>query len=220
MLNVELKGIDGDIKGEIELPKSIFGTKPSQHAVYEACKTYLANRRRGTASTKTRNEVRGGGKKPWRQKGTGRARVGSIRSPIWVGGGVAFGPKPRDYGYRIPKKVRRLALKSALSAKAIEEKVYMVKDFSFSEPKTRHMDGILKALGLRSKTVLLLLSSFDENVLKSGRNLPYLTIKFAKDINCYEVLRNEYLLVSESALTQLKEVWGEPSDNNTGASGN
>lgn len=220
MLNVELKGIDGDTKGKIELPKSIFGIEPSQSAVYEACKFYLASRRRGTASTKTRSEVRGGGRKPWRQKGTGRARTGSIRSPIWVGGGVTFGPKPRDYGYRIPKKVKRLALKSALSTKAMEAKIHVVEDFSFSEPKTKSMENILEALDLKGKSTLLLLSSFDENVFKSGRNLPYLTIKPAKNINCYEVLKSEYLLVPESALIQLKEVWGESPNDNTGASDN
>lgn len=215
-----MKGIDGGTKGEIELPKSLFGIKPSQHAVYEACKTNLASRRRGTASTKTRSEVRGGGRKPWRQKGTGRARIGSIRSPIWVGGGVAFGPKPRDYGYRIPKKVRKLALKSALSAKALEEKIHVVEDFSFSEPRTKTMEDVLRALGLKGKETLLLVSSFDENVFKSGRNLRYLTIKPAKDLNCYEVLRSEYLVVTQSVLAQLKEVWGEPSNHNTGTSHN
>jgi len=220
MLTLELKGIRGDTKGKIELPESLFGITPSQHAVYEACKTYLANRRRGTASTKTRSDVRGGGRKPWRQKGTGRARVGSIRSPIWVGGGVAFGPKPRDYGYAVPKKVRRLALKSALSAKAMEEKIHVIEDFSFEEPKTKKMEDVLGALGLKGKETLLLVSSFDQNVFKSGRNLPYLTMRAAKDINCYEVLRCEHLVVLQSAVSQLKEVWGESSKHNTGTSDN
>lgn len=208
MLKVELKGINGDKKGEIELPRSIFETEPSRPSIYEACKAYLANQRRGTASTKTRSEVSGGGRKPWRQKGTGRARHGSIRSPIWVGGGVAFGPKPRNYGYRIPKKVKRLALKSALALKAREAKIHIVEDFSFPEPKTKNIVNILKALGLEDKKILLLLPSRDENLFKSGRNLPYLTMKQAKDINCYEILKNEHLLVPVSALAQLKEVWG------------
>lgn len=215
-----MKGIEGKAKGEIELPNSIFGTKPSEASVYEACKAYMASARRGTASTKTRSEVRGGGKKPWRQKGTGRARVGSIRSPIWVGGGVVFGPRPRDYGYKVPKKVRKLALKSVLSAKATEGKISVVEDFSFAEPKTKMMDGFLSALGLRGKTVLLLLASLDENVFKSGRNLPHFSIRVARDINCYEVLKHEYLVVSESALDQLKEVWGEPATSDTGTSDN
>lgn len=209
-----MKGVDGETKGEIELPRGLFGIKPSQHAMYEACKAYLASQRRGTASTKTRSEVRGGGRKPWRQKGTGRARHGSTRSPIWVGGGVAFGPKPRDYSYRIPKKMKRLALKSALSSKAGEAKLHIVEDFSFSEPKTKNMENILNVLGLKGKKTLLLLPSADENLLKSSRNLPYLTVKRAKDINCYEILNSEYLLVAVSALAQLKEVWGESSRDN------
>ena len=215
-----MKGIEGKAKGEIQLPRSIFGTKPSRSSVYEACKAYMASARKGTASTKTKSEVRGGGKKPWRQKGTGRARVGSIRSPIWVGGGVVFGPKPRDYGYKVPKKVRKLALKSVLSQKAVDGKVFVVEDFSFAEPKTRMMDDVLKALGLKGKTVLLLLSSMDENVVKSGRNLAGFRMRVARDINCYEVLKSEYLLVSQSALEQLKEVWGERATSNTGASDN
>ena len=115
MLKLELKGIAGDAKGKIELPESLFGITPSQQAVYEACRTYLANRRRGTASTKTRSEVRGSRRKPWRQKGIGRARAGRRSSPIWVGGGVTFGPKPRDYSYPLPKKIKRLAIRSILS---------------------------------------------------------------------------------------------------------
>ncbi len=211
MRNVELKGLDGTVKGEVELPPALFEIKPSPSAMYEFCKAHLASRRRGTASTKTRAEVRGGGKKPWRQKGTGRARVGSIRSPIWVGGGVAFGPRPRDYSYKVPKRVRRLALKSALSSRADDGKVLLVEDFSWPEPKTKSMESLLSALGLKEKKTLLLLGTLDENVVKSGRNLPYLTIMLAKDLNCYEILANDYLLVSEGALAQLKEVWGESS---------
>jgi large subunit ribosomal protein L4 len=211
MRNVELKGLDGTVKGEVELPSTIFDVKPSTSAMYEVCKAHLANRRRGTASTKTRAEVRGGGKKPWRQKGTGRARVGSIRSPIWVGGGVAFGPRPRDYGYKVPKRVRRLALKSALSSRADDGKLCLVEDFSWPEPKTKQMVNLLSSLGLKGKKTLLLLPSLDENVIKSGSNLPYLTIMLAKDLNCYEILASEYLLVSEGALAQVKEVWGESS---------
>ncbi len=197
----------GEMRGEIELPEGLFGIEPNENALYEAVRNYLANQRTGSASTKSRGEVKGGGRKPWRQKGTGRARAGSIRSAIWVGGGVAFGPRPRDYSYRINKKVRRLALKSALSLRASEGKVLIVELPHLEAPKTKSMANLLKSLGVEGKSCLLLLKDRDDKVRKSGRNIEDLTLKSASCVNAYDVLSNEFLLLSEGSVDQLREAF-------------
>ncbi len=199
----------GERKGEIELPDTLFGIEPNQNAIYETISNYLANQRRGTASTKSRGQVRGGGRKPWRQKGTGRARVGSIRSPIWVGGGVTFGPKPRDYSYSVNKKVKRLALKSALSLRAKEGKVLIVELPPLDVPKTKSMVEVLTNVGVRGKSCLLVLEDWDHAVYKSGRNVADLTVRPARSVNAYDVLSSEFLLLSEGSLDKLVQIFSK-----------
>ena len=155
MPKVALYDMNGAQIGELELNDNVFGIKPNKSVMYDFVKMQLANKRVGSASTKTRAEVRGGGRKPWRQKGTGRARVGSTRNPIWTGGGVAFGPKSRDYSYRLPRKVRRLAIKSALSSKVLEDNIIVVDELNFDEPKTKQMVATLQALNSGKKTLVV-----------------------------------------------------------------
>jgi len=192
--------------GELELKDSVFGIKPNQAVLYDFVKMQLANKRVGTSSTKTRAEVSGGGKKPWRQKGTGRARVGSSRNPVWTGGGIAFGPKPRDYSYRLPKKVRRLAMKSALSSKVIDNNIIVVDALQFEEPKTKLMAQTLEALKVGKKT-LLITASADNNVIKSARNLPGVKPLTADFINVYDLLNYETLLITQDAVAKVEEVF-------------
>lgn len=207
MTSCQAYSSSGESKGEVELPEALFGLEPNESVMYEAVKNYLSNQRRGTASTKTRGECRGGGRKPYRQKHTGWARQGSIRSPILVGGGVAFGPKPRSYSYSTNRKVRRLALKSALSLRAKEGRVLVVELPQFQAPKTKSMMAILKALGVAEKRCLLLVRELDEKVHKSGRNIESLTLKLAASVNAHDVLANEFLLLSEGSLEKLGEVF-------------
>jgi len=200
-MRLEVYKIDGTKSGEyVELRPDIFEIKPNDHAIYLAVKAYLANQRQGTHKTKTRGEVRGGGRKPWPQKHTGRARAGSIRSPLWVGGGTVFGPVPRDYSLDLPKKVKQLARKSALSYKAKDEQIIVVEDFTFEEPKTKKMVEILKAFNLLNKKVLLLTASTDLNVYKSGRNIPGLNILEAYKASTYDILNNQMILIQKSAV--------------------
>jgi large subunit ribosomal protein L4 len=181
----------------------VFGIEPHEHAMYQAVRVYLANRRQGTHKTKGRTEVRGGGKKPWRQKGTGRARVGTSRSPLWVGGGSIFGPKPRDYSLNLTKKMKDLARKSALSHKARESQIKVIEDFSFEEPKTKQMVSVLTALGLEKIKTLLLLADTNTTIYKSGRNLQNLGIVEARKASTYDLLNNQMLLIQKSALGSL-----------------
>jgi large subunit ribosomal protein L4 len=174
--------------------------------MYDVAIMQLANRRQGTASTKTRGEVRGGGRKPWIQKGTGRARHGSIRSPIWVGGGIAFGPKPRSYRYTMPKKIKRLALKSALSAKAQSDKVIVLDSFDLKEPKTKSVLKILQNLKIDGK-VLLVTAQADEVVYKSARNLPNVHTAVADQLNVLQVLNADYLVFTREAVNRAEEVF-------------
>lgn len=198
------EGVEVD---RVVLPPGVFNIKPHQQALYEAVKVYLNNQRQGAASTKTRGEVRGGGRKPWIQKGTGRARAGSIRSPIWVGGGRAHGPKPTDYYRSIPKKVKRLAIRSAFSLKAREDKIVVVDSIYFEEPKTKRMVAILGALNLLDKKVLLLVDGYDQNLLKSCRNIPDLEVRPATGVSAYELLNAEVLLIIRGALGKIEEVF-------------
>jgi len=191
------------VKGQVELPAALFDQKGKKGLVWEAVKCYLANQRQGNASTKTRAEVSGTGKKPHRQKHTGHARQGSRRSPQFVGGGIAWGARPRDYSYELPKKLRRQALALALSARKGEEAVTVVEDFELPEPKTREMVKVLKGLNLDGK-VLLLTGGASESLKRASRNLPGLTVTTAQRVNTYDVVSHERIVLTESALKQLE----------------
>jgi large subunit ribosomal protein L4 len=192
--------------GEIELSDNVFGIEPNKGVMYDFIKMQLANKRQGTSSTKTRTEVRGGGKKPWRQKGTGRARVGSSRNPVWRGGGIAFGPKPRDYSYKLPQKVRRLALKSALSSKVQDHKIVVVDELNFDQPKTRTMVQALEALKVGKKT-LVVTADGNVNVVKSARNIEGVKPMRADFINVYDILKYDTLLITRDAVAMVEEVF-------------
>ncbi len=197
----------GETKGDVNLPDGTFGIEPNRHVMWEAVRNYLANQRQGTSAVRSRSEVSGGGRKPWRQKGTGRARAGTTRSPLWVGGGRAFGPQPRDYYYTLPKKVRRLALKSALSEKAAAGEVTVVSSFSLPEPKTREVATVLKNLEIKGERCLLVIAEHDEELARAARNIPNLQLREYRLLNAYEVLHAHRLLVMEPALAMIEEAW-------------
>ncbi len=195
---------DGTKSGEtIKLSADIFGIEVNEHAIYMAVRTYLGNQRQGTHKVKTRAEVRGGGKKPFKQKGTGNARQGTSRSPVMTGGGSIFGPKPRDYSNELPAQMKKLARKSALSLKAKEGQIKVVEDFSFDTPKTKDMTALLSALELGKSKTLLLTAKSDVNVYKSGRNIPRLNILPADKASTYELVNNQVLLFQKSAIEVL-----------------
>ncbi len=189
--------------GDIDVSDDVFGIEPKVGVLHEVVKWQLAKRRSGTASTKTRSEVRGGGRKPWRQKGTGRARIGTIRAPHWRHGGVAHGPKPRDYSYSLPKKVRRLALKMALSDKVASDRIFVLREFGIEEIKTKKVAELLKAFGCNQAVVVT--SDRDEKVELSARNIPGVKVLAEKGINVYDLLKYEYLLIEEKAVQNLDE---------------
>ncbi|NPB09263.1 MAG: 50S ribosomal protein L4 [Thermodesulfobacteria bacterium] len=189
--------------GEVDLPETIFNVPVKVGLLHEVVRWQMARWRAGTACTKTRGEVRGGGRKPWRQKGTGRARQGSIRAPHWVGGGVVFGPKPRDYEFKLNKKQRRLALKMALSSRAQEGKVLVVDDFGLSEIKTKKLVEFLKNLG--AEDALIVVPERDEVLEKSARNLPTVKVLAVEGLNVYDILDYEYLIVKREALPKIEE---------------
>ncbi len=192
---------DGTKNGEtVELKPDIFEIEPNDHAIYQAVRSYWANQRQGTHKVKERNEVRGGGKKPFSQKKTGRARQGTGRSPLMPGGGSIFGPKPHDYVVKLPAKVKRLARKSAWSYKAKDGQIVVVEDFSFDAPKTREIVSILKALQVGQKKVLLLTAKTELNVLKSGRNVPTLNVLEAAKASTYDILNNNVVVLTKSSL--------------------
>ncbi|MGI9953008.1 50S ribosomal protein L4 [Moorellaceae bacterium AZ2] len=206
MPKVAVYNTQGQQVGEIELDDRVFGIEVNEAALHEAVVAQLAARRRGTADTKTRSEVRGGGRKPWRQKGTGRARVGSIRSPLWRGGAVVFGPRPRDYGYKLPKKVRRLALRSALSAKVQEGNLIVLDNLALSRPRTKDMLGILKALRVEEDKALIVTADKDRNIELSARNLPGVTLVPSQGINVYDILAHDKLVITREAVERVQEV--------------
>ena len=206
MPKVAVYNMAGAQVGEIELNDNVFGIEPNEAVMYDFVKMQLANKRQGTTSTKTRTEVRGGGRKPWRQKGTGRARVGSSRNPVWRGGGIAFGPKPRDYSYRLPQKVRRLALKSALSTKALDNKIVVVDELNFEQPKTKMMVQALEALKVGKKT-LVVTADGNVNVTKSARNIEGVKPLRADFINVYDILKYDTLLITRDAVAMVEEVF-------------
>lgn len=206
-MNAKIFQQDGTVKGEIELPEDVFGADVNEALLHQVITQLLANQRQGTAKTKTRAEVSGGGKKPWKQKGTGRARAGSNTSPIWVRGGKAFGPQPRDYYSRIPKKMKRLALKSAYSSRAKSENVVVIDHIECNEPKTRTIQDMLKAISLKGRKNLLIVDSESQNIYLSGRNIRDLEIKNVSEINAYDVLKNENIIFSDEKLVgKVKEV--------------
>ncbi len=205
-MQVDVYKIDGTQTGEkVELDPKIFGIEPNDHAIYMAVRSIQANKRQGTHKVKTRSEVSGGGAKPFKQKKTGRARAGSTRSPIWVGGGSIFGPKPHDYVVKLPTKVRKLARKSALSYKATESAIRVVEDFSFDVVKTKQMASVLKALEIDKKKTLLLTRATDQKIVKSGRNIPKLQIREADKASTFEILNNQVLLIQKSAVNVLQD---------------
>ncbi len=196
---------DGERTGLIELPPEIFGHKPKKHLLWEVVKAYLANRRAGTHKAKTRSEVSYSGAKLWPQKGLGRARHGSISAPIFVGGGKAHGPKPRDYRIKINAKVKKLALSHALSDRARENRVFVMQEFTLDEPKTKKMVALLNKMGLEDKKVILLSADANRNFYLSSRNIPRVTFKLAKDVNALDVLNSEYVVLEKKAIDTLKE---------------
>ena len=191
--------------GEMELDEYVFGIKPHSTVLHSAVVMQLASLRRGTSSTLLRGEVRGGGRKPWRQKGTGRARAGSSRSPLWRGGGVLFGPKPRDYSFSLPKKVRRLALRSALSSKFLEENLIVIEDINLAEAKTRDMVKLLKALSVNKKA-LVVTAETDESIARSARNIEGVKALQVEGLNVLDLLRHDVLVITKAAITKTEEV--------------
>ena len=204
-MKLEVYKKDGTKSGEsVELSKDIFEIEPNDHVLYLAVKSHLANQRQGTHKAKERSEVHGGGKKPWRQKGRGGARAGTTRSPLWVGGGSIFGPKPRDYRQKLNKKVLSLARKSALSYKAKANQIVVIEDFNFEAAKTKDFVSILNALKVEGKKTLLLTGGYQENVYKSGRNVPKINIVEANKASTYDLLNNQVLLLQKSAVNLLE----------------
>lgn len=196
----------GEVVGDIELNEAIFGIEVNEHVVYEVVKNHLANRRQGTQSAKTRAEVRGGGRKPWRQKGTGRARQGSIRAPQWKGGGVVFAPKPRSYRYSVPKKVRRLAMKSVLSSKVLEGELRILDVLTIDAFSTKKAKEILKNLSLETKTMIVLPEGNDM-IIKSFANLPKVETVVVDYMNVYDLMRFDNLVIVKDALSKIEEVY-------------
>lgn len=205
MAELEVKNSNNKTMEKISLKDDIFGLPSRADILHEAVVNYRANQRQGTHATKTRGEVRGGGKKPWKQKGTGRARAGSNRSPLWRGGGIVFGPQPRDYSYSMNKKQRRLALKTALSSKVSEDKMIVVDSFDIDEPKTKKMTALLDGLGISGKRVVVVTKENDMNVYLSSRNIPYVSVRRASDLNTYTLMVHEIVLVSKDALLSIQE---------------
>ena len=205
MPKVALYNQNGSTAGDIELNASVFGIEPNESVVFDAILMQRASLRQGSHKVKNRSEVRGGGRKPWRQKGTGRARQGSIRSPQWRGGGVVFGPTPRSYSYKLPKKVRRLAIKSVLSSKVIDNNIIVLEDLTLDTAKTKEMAAILKGLSVEKKA-LIVTADANEAVSLSARNIPGVTVVQANGINVLDVVNHEKLLITKAAVEKVEEV--------------
>ena len=206
MLKTNVYDMSGKLVGEIELPEALFGVEVNTAVVHDVVKNHLANKRQGTQSALTRAEVSGGGRKPWRQKGTGRARQGSTRAPQWTHGGIVFAPKPRDYSYTLNKKTKRLALKSALSAKAAESNVIVINEIKMDAPKTAEFAKFLAAVGV-DKKALVVTAEASQNVVKSGRNIPGCEVTFANLLNVYDIVNADKLVVDQAALQKIVEVF-------------
>ena len=207
MTKVSVLSQTGASVGEIELNDAIFGIEPNEAVLFDAVIAQRASLRQGNHKVKNRSEVAGGGRKPWRQKGTGRARQGSIRSPQWRGGGIVFGPTPRSYSYKLPKKVRRLALKSALSAKVLEQKVVVLDALTFEAPKTKAFVEVLKALSIESKA-LFVTAELEENVVKSASNIQGVTVVSATGINVLDLVGHDTVVFTKAAVEKVEEVLG------------
>lgn len=207
MPKVDVYNIKGDVVGNVELSDSVFGVKVNNEVIHASVVNILANKRQGTQSTKTKSEVRGGGRKPWKQKGTGRARQGSIRSAQWIKGGIVLGPKPRSYSYALPKKVRRLALKSALTSKVIENQIMVIDKLELQAIKTKNMVEILN--NLKAHNALLVIGSNDEKIVKSAKNIPGIHTALVNTINVYDILKYDKFLITQEAVTQVEEVYAE-----------
>lgn len=206
MPKVNVYNMQGEVVEEMELNDTIFGIEINEHAVYEVVKNQLANKRQGTQSAKTRAEVRGGGRKPWRQKGTGRARQGSTRSPQWKGGGVVFAPKPRDYSYSVPKKVKRLALKSALTSKVNDNEIIIVDEFMLAAPKTKEMKQILANIN-SDKKALIVTDVKNMDVIRSAKNMPYVATTIVSTLNVYDILKYNSFIITKEAVKKVEEVY-------------
>ncbi|AEP00377.1 50S ribosomal protein L4 [Weizmannia coagulans] len=207
MPKVALYNQNGSQVGEVELNDAVFGIEPNEHVLFEAIIMQRASLRQGTHKVKGRSEVRGGGRKPWRQKGTGRARQGSIRAPQWRGGGTVFGPVPRSYSYKLPKKVRRLAIKSALSSKVRENNILVLDALNFDAPKTKDFIAVLKNLSV-DKKALVVTDGLNENVVLSARNIPGITVVEATGVNVLDVVNHDQLIMTKSAVEKVGEVLG------------
>ena len=205
MANVSVYNIEGKEVGSIELNDAVFGVEVNEHLVHMAVVSQLANNRQGTQSAKTRSEVSGGGRKPWRQKGTGHARQGSTRSPQWTGGGVVFAPKPRDYSFKMNKKEKRAALCSALSSKVAESQIIVLDEFKLDEIKTKKFVEVMN--NLKASKALVVLEGENKNVVLSGRNIPTVKVTATNEINTYDVLKYETLVVTKAAVEKLEEVY-------------
>ncbi len=207
MPKVAVFNMAGAQVGEIDLKDSVFGIEPNEAVVHQVVKAQMVNRRQGTLATKTRGMVRGGGKKPWRQKGTGRARAGTRRSPVWRGGGIVFGPHPREFDMRLPRKVRRLGMKSVLSDKVINCDIVVLDELRFEEPKTKRMVEVLNALQLDQK-VLVVTADGNPGVVKSARNIPGVKPVRADFMNVYDLLAYDKLVITKDAVARVEEVYG------------
>jgi large subunit ribosomal protein L4 len=205
MANVSVYNIEGKEVGSIELNDAVFGVEVNEHLVHMAVVNQLANNRQGTQSAKTRSEVSGGGRKPWRQKGTGHARQGSTRAPQWTGGGIVFAPKPRDYSFKMNKKEKRIALLSALSSKVAESKIVVVDEFKLDEIKTKKFVEVMN--NLKVENALVVLEGENKNVVLSGRNIPSVKVTATNEINTYDVLKYTTLVVTKAAVEKLEEVY-------------
>lgn len=197
----------GEKTGSVELSSKLFGIEPKRHAVWEAVVNFEANQRQGTVKTKTRAEIARSNSKPWRQKGTGRARAGTWRSPIWVGGGTIQGPQPRDHHYKMPRKLKRVALLSALSDRAQNGRVAVIDSFDFPETKTKHMAALLGKLGLAGSKILVLTEGHDDRVVLASRNIPSVLAMPAREVNPYTIVAAEWILATKGALKTLEEVF-------------
>ena len=206
MPEIEIKDRDNKIIEKIQLPEDVFGSQAKQGVLHQVVVNFLANQRQGTHSTKTKGLISGGGKKPYKQKHTGRARAGSSRSPLWRGGGTVFGPQPRDYSYKVPKKVKRRALMAALHEKLYSNAIVVIDSIPIEKPRTKEMLSILKNLGLDKKSVLIVLPEYNDSVALSVRNIPGVSITKAMDLNTYDVIASNMLLVTRETLIGLEGI--------------
>ena len=202
MSSLPILNRDGQKVGDFDIPENIFGSKVNQDVIHQVIVMYQACLRQGNASTKTRGEVSGGGAKPWRQKGTGRARVGSSRSPLWLAGGAVFGPHPRDFRYSLPKKIRRVALRESLNAKYLANTLLFIEELKEKFEKTKEFAKVLKNIKLQGRT-LALLDGCDESIQRVARNIPMFSIKRSEDVNAYDILKNKTILLTKAAFNKL-----------------